>query len=134
MHAGSCLCGAVRYEVLGGLGPITVCHCRKCRKANGSAFNAVAPVAFSDLRLLAGHASLAEFESSPGVRRVFCKGCGAQLYSRRDAMPDMLRLRLGTLDTPVQGRPERHIFTADKAGWYDIPDDGASRSPGPPPG
>lgn len=123
MHAGSCLCGAVRYEVHGQLGPITVCHCRKCRKANGSAFNAVAPIARADLRLLGGKDALAEFESSPGVHRVFCTGCGAQLYSRRDAMPDTLRLRLGTLDTPVEGEPIQHIFTAHKAEWYAIPGD-----------
>jgi hypothetical protein len=123
MHAGSCLCGAVRYEVHGDLGPITVCHCSKCRKANGSAFNAVAPIARADLRLLGGKDALAEFESSPGVHRVFCSGCGAQLYSRRDATPDMLRLRLGTLDTPVEATPSQHIFTAHKAEWYDIPGD-----------
>jgi len=123
MHAGSCLCGAVGYEVHGELGPITVCHCRKCRKANGSAFNAVAPIAREHFSLLAGQEALSEFESSPGVHRVFCTGCGAQLYSRRDAMPDTLRLRLGTLDTPVEGEPIQHIFTAHKAEWYAIPGD-----------
>lgn len=132
MHAGSCLCGAVRYEVHGELGPITVCHCRKCRKANGSAFNAVAPIARADLRLLGGKDALAEFESSPGVHRVFCSGCGAQLYSRRDATPDMLRLRLGTLDTPVNATPGQHIFTAYKAEWYAIPDDAPQFQERPP--
>jgi hypothetical protein len=132
MHAGSCLCGAVRYEVHGELGPITVCHCRKCRKANGSAFNAVAPIARADLRLLGGKDALTEFESSPGVHRVFCSGCGAQLYSRRDATPDMLRLRLGTLDTPVNATPGQHIFTAYKAEWYAIPDDAPQFQERPP--
>lgn len=128
MHSGSCLCGAVRYEVHGDLGSIVVCHCKKCRKANGSAFNAVTPIARKDLHLVSGQDSLAEFESSPGVHRVFCRGCGAQLYSRRDAMPETLRLRLGTLDTPVAGRPAMHIFTAHKAEWFDIPD-GAPQYP-----
>ncbi len=128
MHSGSCLCGGVRYEVRGELGSIVLCHCRKCRKATGSAFNAVAPVARKDLHLLAGQDALAEFESSPGVHRVFCGRCGSPLYSRRDAMPDMLRLRLGTLDTPVEGKPSRHIFTAHKAEWFDILD-GAQQFP-----
>lgn len=123
MHVGSCLCGAVRYEVHGELGPITVCHCRRCQKATGSAFNAVAPIATDDLHLLSGKDALAEHESSPGVHRVFCGRCGSPLYSRRDAMPDMLRLRLGTLDTPVSGTPGKHIYTAYKAGWFDIHDD-----------
>jgi hypothetical protein len=35
----------------------------------------------------------------------------------------MLRLRLGTLDTPVEATPSQHIFTAHKAEWYDIPGD-----------
>jgi hypothetical protein len=132
MHSGSCLCGAVRYEVHGELGSITVCHCRKCRKANGSAFSGVAPIAREHLKLLSGQDALAEFESSPGVHRVFCKGCGAQLYSRRDATPETLRLRLGTLDTPVEGKPGMHIFTAYKAEWYEIPGD-APRHPERPP-
>jgi len=123
MHSGSCLCGAVRYEVHGELGPITVCHCRKCRKANGSAFSGVAPITRRDLHLLSGKDALSEFESSPGVHRVFCRGCGAQLFSRRGAMPELLRLRLGTLDTPVAGNPVQHIYTAHKAEWYDIPGD-----------
>lgn len=123
MHAGSCLCGAVRYEIHGELGPITVCHCRKCRKANGSAFSAVAPFSRQHLRLISGDHALAEFESSPGVHRVFCSGCGAQLYSRRVALPDLLRLRLGTLDTALAGKPSRHIFVAHKAEWFDIADD-----------
>jgi hypothetical protein len=132
MHSGSCLCGAVRYEVHGELGPITVCHCHKCRKANGSAFSGVAPIARERLKFLSGQDALAEFESSPGVYRVFCKGCGAQLYSRRDATPETLRLRLGTLDTPIEGKPGMHIFTAYKAEWYDIPGDAPQYPERPP--
>lgn len=123
MHAGSCLCGTVRYEVHGELGAIVVCHCKRCQKATGSAFNAIAPIARGDLTLLSGADALAEHESSPGVYRVFCGRCGSPLYSRRDAMPDVLRLRLGTLDTPVTGKPSRHIYAAFKADWHDIHDD-----------
>jgi hypothetical protein len=38
MHKGSCLCGAVEYEISGALGPIVFCHCSRCRKANGAAY------------------------------------------------------------------------------------------------
>lgn len=123
MHSGSCLCGGVRYDVGGELGPIVVCHCSRCRKANGSAFQAVSPVPAADFQLQSGHGLLAEYESSPGVFRVFCRVCASPLYSRRTAMPEVLRLRIGSLDTPVDGRPEAHIFTASKAEWYDIRDD-----------
>lgn len=123
MHSGSCLCGGVKYEIDGELGPMMFCHCSNCRKANGSAFNAALSVPKASFRFTGGTETLAEYESSPGVYRVFCRGCGAPLFSRRDSMPDMLRLRVGTLDTPVAGKPTAHIFVAEKAEWFDICDD-----------
>jgi hypothetical protein len=123
MHRGSCLCGSVRYEIDGEIGPLVFCHCRNCRKANASAFNSAAPVATDNFRLVSGREALGEFESSPGVYRVFCRGCGAPLFSRRTAMPETLRLRIGTLDTPFPGKPTAHIFTAEKAEWLEICDD-----------
>ena len=34
---GSCLCGAVRYEVGGELRDVIYCHCEKCRRTHGHA-------------------------------------------------------------------------------------------------
>ena len=45
MRTGSCLCGAVRFEVSGDLPDIQACQCRSCRKASGTAFVAVLPIA-----------------------------------------------------------------------------------------
>jgi hypothetical protein len=120
MLEGSCLCGAVRYGIDGELGPIAMCHCRNCRKASGTAFNTAAEVAAKDFHLLTGKDVVAEYESSPGVHRVFCGRCGSPLYSLRDATPDAYRLRLGTLDTPVDGKPAVQIFVSEKAEWHDL--------------
>lgn len=120
MHKGSCLCGAVKYEINGEPGPVMFCHCSKCRKANGSAFNAASLVNTADLRIVSGRDHLAEFESGAGVWRVFCKTCGSPLYSRREATPESVRLRIGTLDTPLKGKPAAHIFVGSKAEWFDI--------------
>ena len=38
MITGKCLCGKVRYEINGRLGPVVYCHCSMCRRATGSAF------------------------------------------------------------------------------------------------
>ena len=54
MLKGSCLCGAVHYEVHSALGPIVLCHCSKCRKANGSAFAANAVLNTRDFTLVRG--------------------------------------------------------------------------------
>ena len=46
-YAGSCLCGGIQYEVRGSLGDIIQCHCRRCRKATGTAFATNSPIAKS---------------------------------------------------------------------------------------
>jgi hypothetical protein len=122
MYEGSCLCGAVRYEITGELGPIYLCHCSRCRKATGSAFNSGTPIQKQQFHLITGQETLKEFESSPGVHRVFCGACGSPLYSKRDTAPERLGLRIGTLDTPIPDKPSAHIFVADKAEWFDIHD------------
>ena len=122
MLKGSCLCNAIQYEIDGELGPIVMCHCSKCRKANGTAYATNAAFNKADFRFVTGADMTAEFESTPGVFRVFCRNCGSPLYSRRPAIPDMLRLRIGTLDTPLEAKPSVHVYVGSKAEWDDICD------------
>ena len=32
---GSCLCGAVKYRLMGSLRPVVACHCGQCQKTSG---------------------------------------------------------------------------------------------------
>jgi hypothetical protein len=124
MHTGGCLCGTVRYEIHGELGPIDFCHCSRCRKANGTAFLAGAPVLVtSEFKLTSGGDSLGDFESSPGVHRMFCQRCGSPLFSRRPGPPEILRIRIGSLDSAPHSKPRAHIFYADRAPWFEFEDD-----------
>lgn len=128
MLEGSCLCGTVRYRIDGGLGPIVLCHCSMCRKAQGSAFAANAPVPAAAFRIVAGEGALRAYRSSPQKERLFCGTCGSPIFSRRDGAADV-RVRLGTLDTPITARPSAHIHAASKASWWEIDDD-LPRHPG----
>lgn len=120
MFAGSCLCGAIAYEIHGTLSDFGHCHCRSCRKASGSAFGANAGVDRAAFRLLSGADTLREFESSPGKFRAFCSRCGSPIYAYLTKSPDVLRVRLGSLDTPLDARARAHTFVSDKADWEDI--------------
>ncbi len=122
MYKGSCLCGSVTYEVRGELSTVTYCHCTRCRKASGSAFAANATVAESAFEFVAGRSALNTYSTAAGVHRMFCSACGSPLISRRDAVPGVLRLRLGTLDTPISERPIGHYFVASKADWHEVQD------------
>jgi hypothetical protein len=122
MLHGGCLCGAIRYEIDGELGPIVCCHCSMCRKAQGTAFATNAPVEAAAFRLVSGGDVLRAYASSPGKWRCFCGTCGSPILSRRDDAPGVIRLRIGTLDSPVAARPAAHIHVASKAEWFEILD------------
>lgn len=122
MLRGSCLCGEVQYEYSGELGPIVMCHCSQCRRAQGSAYATNSPVQASRFRFVAGQELVKEFESTAGKKRAFCQECGSPLYSRRDAKPEVLRLRIGTLTTPIGVKPSHHIYADSAAEWYEFTD------------
>ena len=122
MTKGSCLCGQVKYEITGKMGPITHCHCPTCRKAHATAFSSVSCVQLDDLRFTAGEELLKCHESSPGKKRYFCSNCGSQIYAKREDQ-DFYIFRMGTIDGDPGIRPARHIFTRYKAPWYNIHDE-----------
>lgn len=123
IHAGGCLCGGIRVEIEGGLAPIQICHCRQCRKAQGGPFATNIPVPLSHFHLLKGRDLLREYESSPGKYRAFCSHCGAPVYSRRDSLPQVVRIRAGLLDGPLNTRPATHAWVESQADWWEIKDD-----------
>src|SRR5437867_2606 len=120
---GSCLCGAVRFELHGKLGPLAYCHCSMCQRASGSAFGANAPVRSHYLKWLAGRDAITEYESSPGKSRAFCSTCGSPIYSRLATEPEVFRIRVGTLDGDPERRAFAHFWVSAKAPWFEIADD-----------
>lgn len=123
MFEGSCLCGGVKYRLTAEPGAFGYCHCTSCRKASGSAHAANAPVDRAAFELLQGQSVIREFESSPGKLRAFCSNCGSPLYAYLSATPGVLRIRLGTLDTPFFKQPQAHTWVSDKAPWEPIEGD-----------
>jgi hypothetical protein len=123
MLRGSCACGRVGYEIRGELiGPITYCHCWRCRKHSGSSFGTTAGVRAAELVFVAGEELLSSWESSPGVQRFFASCCGSPIYKRQRATPDVLGFRLGTLDTPPGAKAQLHFMLGSKAPWVEICD------------
>jgi hypothetical protein len=43
-RTGACLCGQVRYAIVGELKQAEYCHCSLCRKAHGAAFSCNAEI------------------------------------------------------------------------------------------
>ena len=118
----NCLCGGVQILVSGKVGPLVHCHCTRCQKASGTAFSSNVNVRREYWRFTAGEELVREFESSPGVYRAFCRKCGSPIYSRWDAQPDMLRLRLGLVNEDPGRRPLAHFWVESKPAWFEITD------------
>ena len=123
MLEGRCLCGGIAYEIDGEVGPIDLCHCSYCRRASGSAFAANASIQRADFKLRSSDALLKEYESTPGKFRSFCSGCGSPIYARHVALPEILRIRVGTLTSNPGARPQGHFDVASMAPWFTITDD-----------
>lgn len=117
MH-GSCLCGAVRYEIDHLTGPINHCSCRTCRKAHAAAFTSTAAVDRTDFRWQAGEDKLSSFESSPGKFRHFCSICGSHLVAERTVQARVI-LRVATLDDDPGQKPELGIWRSHEVPWLD---------------
>src|SRR5260221_2324939 len=77
---GSCLCGAVRFNLTGTPTAFDFCHCSRCREASGSAFLAELAFKAAEFEWVSGQSLVKTFEATvrktpPGYRRTFCKAC-----------------------------------------------------------
>ena len=119
MHKGSCLCGAVTFDVEGALPPPNACHCSRCRKQSGHYF-ASTEVARDRLRI-SGSDNVSWYFSSERVRRGFCATCGASLFFDPPHR-DWIAVAMGAFDGPTETRMNLHIFVDDKGDYYQIAD------------
>jgi hypothetical protein len=119
MIRGSCLCGAVRFEVARVTGPFELCHCTRCRKSSGSAY--LAGLVVEGLRFVQGREHIKVFElpvreQPPGYSRPFCERCGSPVPAP-DAHGPRTEIPAGLLDDEPGMLPQRHIFVEHRPAW-----------------
>lgn len=116
-NKGGCLCEAVRYETLTDPIRVTVCHCRFCQRATGSAYMVEPIFRLDALRVTKGSASVFQLRSAGSNKKVnvhFCSACGTKLYLSFERFPETYGIYAGTFDDPnwfsVGPETSRHIF------------------------
>ena len=117
MHFGSCLCGAVRFEVDGDFQRFYLCHCGHCRKDSGSAHAANLFASGANLRWVIGETQVTRF-TLPSTRhsKCFCATCGSALpYVEPEG--GWVVVPAGSLDSDVTLKPDAHIFGSSRASW-----------------
>jgi len=114
-HAGSCLCGQVRFEIEGDFDRFFFCHCQRCRKGTGTAHGANLFSSSARITWLAGQDTVTRYKVPESRhRRVFCSACGGALPCE---YPGLLVVPAGSLDSDLQTSPTAHIFVASRANW-----------------
>lgn len=116
---GSCLCGAVKFEITPPSTMFKYCHCTRCRKATGAAHAANIFIPAAQFRWLTGETLLRHFDL-PGAKRFavnFCSQCGTRMPHKVTGTENML-IPAGVLDAAPDLRPDSNIFWGSKAEWY----------------
>ena len=100
-HEGGCLCGSVRYATSGFPSRVTVCHCRFCQRATGSAYMVEPIFEARNFTVLAGNPSVYDQVSAGSGKVVhvhFCADCGTKLWLSFERFPDAVGVYAGTYD------------------------------------
>lgn len=128
---GSCLCGAVTFEVSGPFPWLYQCHCSLCRKQGGSVSNTGLIVAADKFRWQGGEDLIARWQRPTGFRSHSCTRCGAPVPNPlRDTgyvwVPSGLLDGDGDLEIGVQ------LYTESRAPWAQLPAGGHHFTEAPP--
>lgn len=114
---GSCLCGAVSYEVINEFDRLFLCNCDQCRQITGSAFASNLFIMADGFDWLSGGADIVSYQM-PGrdISKSFCRVCGSGVpWSSGDGTK--MIVPAGSL----QGEPEVvdkvRIFVAEQPLW-----------------
>jgi hypothetical protein len=124
---GSCLCGRVHFEVVEPFSSVSQCHCASCKKLSGGPGTVNGHARSEAIRILIGGDSVRRYQPREGSAKTFCATCGSNLFGGGWPDSDVASVRLAALDTELERKPDRHIFTRSVAAWETLPDDGAPR-------
>lgn len=120
-YKGGCLCGAVRYEITAAPAMAGFCYCLSCQKLSGAghAFHAMVPEnAFRVNGETRGFTWPAD--SGNQVTTRFCPTCGSHLFGKTSRFPDMVTVRVASLDDPSTVVPQMAVFTKRQQKWDQI--------------
>ncbi len=118
---GSCLCGAVKFEVQEMDPHFGACHCSVCRKWGGGPLLAMD---CGDQVTFQGEASIGRFESSEWAERGFCTTCGSHLFFHLLASGQYI-MPIGLFDIDEHAQFDHQIFIEQKPNYYQFANDTA---------
>lgn len=122
--SGRCYCGNIQYRASGEPALKVQCHCRECQYLSGGSANVTIGMPAAGFTYTQGAPKqFARSDLAHPVTREFCPDCGTQILSKAPhALPDVMLIKVGTMDDPAQFRPDLAIFTVDQQSFHHVPD------------
>lgn len=123
MIEGGCNCGAIRYRIEGTPLGVAACHCSRCRRQSGSVYSVNLMVHPSTMSIDGRCSVFEDTDTTSGlpVYREFCPVCGSPIRSIIGANPEMIAVKVGTLDDPTPFAPGLHVYTRSRIAWVEVP-------------
>ena len=116
-YLGSCLCKGIKFRVVGEFESFYLCHCRYCQKDTGSAHGANLFSSSAKIEWLKTNTEIKTYSPHKSDHvKAFCTNCGSALPNLQ-MNGALLVVPAGCLDTPLNLRPDAHIFIDNKACW-----------------
>jgi len=114
MHTGKCLCGEVKYEVLGEPVFQGNCHCIDCRKNTGAGFATILFFKEEQVVQLSGKTSTFKYKADSGNSKIkfFCQRCGSWVFGTNSGREGIKSIYVGTLDNASFVKPQFNVYTS----------------------
>ena len=121
-HA-ACSCGQLTVTTEGEPSRISVCHCLACQRRTGSTFGAQARFT-NDQVTVSGRSTPYTRLADSGNRITFhfCPECGATVFYRPEALPDVTAVPVGAFADPTFPAPRVSVYEARKHPWTAVPE------------
>jgi len=115
---GSCICGAVSYEITGKPRAFYHCYCGRCRKSTGTGHASHIILKPDSATWTSGEDKLGSYKvpDAQRYRTIFCTNCGSPMPR---VAPDLSLavVPAGSLDTEVPLQPTDRIMWDSRADW-----------------
>ena len=119
---GGCLCGALRYEVVGEPLYAGYCYCGDCRKASGSGFIPFMGFGAAAVRFTGAVKPFVSRAANGGdATRNACPICSSLVFGGVVGESDSFTIYAGSLDDPSLFRPSVAIFARSRPDWVAMP-------------
>lgn len=117
----SCSCGQLTVSARGEPVRVSICHCLACQQRTGSAFGAQARFPADAVTVAGRSTEYVRVGDEGGTARFhFCPACGATVFFRLEAVPDVVAVPVGAFADPEFPPPRVSIYGARRHRWVQL--------------